>query len=83
MGGRQAARCRLSSRVKGIDVVVLEREEVPRFHIGESLITETYWTFERLGMLERLKSSDFPAEVQRAVHLRERQGVPAVLLLRA
>ncbi len=44
----------------GIDVVLLEREEVPRFHIGESLITETYWTFERLGMLERLKESDFP-----------------------
>ena len=45
---------------EGLDVVLLEREELPRFHIGESLITETYWTFERLGMLERLKNSDFP-----------------------
>lgn len=44
----------------GVGVVVLEREEFPRFHIGESLITETYWTFERLGLLERLKESSFP-----------------------
>lgn len=45
---------------ESIDVILLEREEIPRFHIGESLITETYWTFERIGLLERLKKSDFP-----------------------
>lgn len=44
----------------GLRVVTFEREEFPRFHIGESLITETYWTFERLGVLDRLKKSDFP-----------------------
>ncbi|MEE8169748.1 MAG: NAD(P)/FAD-dependent oxidoreductase, partial [Phycisphaerae bacterium] len=31
----------------------------PRHHIGESLMPQTYWTFKRLGMLEKLKASDF------------------------
>jgi len=44
----------------GIQTVLLERENFPRFHIGESLMTESYWTFERIGLLERLKASDFP-----------------------
>ncbi len=44
----------------GIETLLLERERFPRFHIGESLMTETYWTLKRIGMLERLKASDFP-----------------------
>ncbi len=44
----------------GVNVVVLEKETFPRFHVGESLITETYWTFERIGMLKRLQDSPFP-----------------------
>jgi len=44
----------------GIHTLILEREEFPRFHIGESLMTETYWTFERIGLLDQLKASDFP-----------------------
>lgn len=44
----------------GLRVVLLEKERFPRFHIGESLMTETYWVFERIGMLDRLKASDFP-----------------------
>ena len=44
----------------GVPVLLLDRAKMPRFHIGESLITETYWTFERLGMLDKLKASDFP-----------------------
>ncbi len=45
---------------QGHDVLVLERAPFPRFHIGESLIPETYWTLERLGLLDRLKQSAFP-----------------------
>ena len=45
---------------RGIDVKLFDRERFPRFHIGESLMTETWWTFERLGVLDRLKASDFP-----------------------
>src|SRR3954469_6995433 len=43
----------------GHKVLVLERTKFPRFHIGESLLPEAYWTFERLGMLPKLKQSDF------------------------
>ncbi len=44
---------------QGVRVLVLERDRFPRFHIGESLIPETYWTFRRLGMLPKLKGSRF------------------------
>jgi flavin-dependent dehydrogenase len=41
-------------------VLLLDRSEFPRFHVGESLIPETYWTLKRLGLLEKLKASNFP-----------------------
>ncbi len=43
----------------GRKVLVVERGRFPRFHIGESLMPESYWVFERLGMLPKLKNSDF------------------------
>lgn len=43
----------------GYKVLLLERGHFPRFHIGESLMPETYWTFKRLGMLPRMKASNF------------------------
>jgi geranylgeranyl reductase family protein len=43
----------------GFSTLLVERERVPRFHIGESLMPETYWTLQRLGVLERMKSSPF------------------------
>ncbi len=43
----------------GRKVLVLERGRFPRHHIGESLMPQTWWTFKRLGMLEKLKNSDF------------------------
>src|SRR5215203_2117779 len=43
----------------GHKVLVVERAKFPRFHIGESLMPETYWTFERLGMLPKLRDSEF------------------------
>lgn len=44
---------------RGRHVELFEREHFPRYHIGESLIPETYWVLERLGMLEKLRSSPF------------------------
>ena len=35
----------------GHSVLVLERAKFPRFHIGESLLPETYWVFEKMGIL--------------------------------
>src|SRR3990172_7535699 len=44
---------------EGYRVQLFERERFPRFHIGESLIPETYWVLERLGMLEKMEKSRF------------------------
>lgn len=44
---------------QGHRVSLFERDEFPRFHIGESLMPESYWTFERLGVLDKLKTSQF------------------------
>src|SRR5215212_10339005 len=44
---------------EGRQVVLFEKEIFPRHHIGESLMTDTYWTFRRLGLLEKLKESPF------------------------
>src|SRR6201993_5505731 len=44
---------------QGIKVQLFERERFPRFHIGESLIPETYWVLKRLNMLEKMKQSHF------------------------
>jgi flavin-dependent dehydrogenase len=43
----------------GRRTLVLERGRFPRFHIGESLMPETYWVFKRIGMLDKLKASRF------------------------
>src|SRR3982750_1637729 len=43
----------------GYRVQLFEREKFPRFHIGESLIPETYWVLKRLNMLEKMKRSAF------------------------
>src|ERR687888_702887 len=44
---------------EGRRVILFEKEVFPRHHIGESLMTDTYWTFRRLGLLEKLKESPF------------------------
>jgi len=44
----------------GHDVLLLDREQFPRFRVGESLMPATYWTLERLGLLDRMKASNFP-----------------------
>jgi flavin-dependent dehydrogenase len=43
----------------GHRVRLFEREHFPRFHIGESLIPETYWVLKRLKMLDKMKASHF------------------------
>jgi flavin-dependent dehydrogenase len=43
----------------GHSVTLFEREKFPRFHIGESLIPETYWVLQRLNMLPKMRASQF------------------------
>jgi flavin-dependent dehydrogenase len=44
---------------RGLRVGLFERERFPRFHIGESLIPETYWALKRTGMLQKMQRSHF------------------------
>ena len=44
---------------QGLKVRLFEREHFPRFHIGESLIPETYWVLKRLNMLPKMQASRF------------------------
>jgi flavin-dependent dehydrogenase len=44
---------------QGFRVELFEREHFPRFHIGESLIPETYWVLKRLNMLPKMQRSHF------------------------
>lgn len=44
---------------KGHKVLLTERDEYPRFRIGESLMPGTYWTLRRLGVFDKMKNSPF------------------------
>ncbi len=44
----------------GRKTLVLEQSQFPRYHIGESLMPQTFHTFSRIGMLDKLRASDFP-----------------------
>ncbi|HUF48406.1 MAG TPA: NAD(P)/FAD-dependent oxidoreductase [Vicinamibacterales bacterium] len=45
---------------QGHQVLLLEREPVPRYHIGESLIPYTWFTLNRLGVVDWLRKSAAP-----------------------
>jgi flavin-dependent dehydrogenase len=44
---------------KGFRVLVLERDKFPRYHIGESLLPFTYFPLKRLGLIDRMRQSEF------------------------
>jgi flavin-dependent dehydrogenase len=58
-GGPAGATVSTLMAQQGHRVRLFERETFPRFHIGESLIPETYWVLERLNMLPKLRQSHF------------------------
>ena len=45
---------------KGHDVLVVEKEKFPRYHVGESLMPFCYFSLERLGLVEKLHRSENP-----------------------
>ncbi len=47
---------------QGYRVVVLERSSQPTFSIGESLMPACYQIFQKLGVLETMKTSSFPVK---------------------
>jgi len=44
---------------RGHAVTLFERERFPRYHVGESLIPETFWVLERLGILPTMREGIF------------------------
>lgn len=43
----------------GHSVRLYERERFPRFHVGESLMPDTYWILRRLGMVDKMRTGPF------------------------
>src|SRR3989441_5259239 len=43
----------------GHNVLLLEREKFPRYHIGESLLPFTFHPLQRLGLIEKMRQSAF------------------------
>lgn len=58
-GGPAGATAAAVAAQRGRRVALFEREHFPRFHVGESLIPETFGVFERLGMLDAMRGSRF------------------------
>ena len=56
-GGAVAALC---LRKLGRPAVVFEREEFPRYRIGESLLPGTLSILSRLGLHDELEAANFP-----------------------
>ncbi|QGJ72144.1 Glucose-inhibited division protein A [Planctomycetales bacterium 10988] len=44
---------------QGHKTLLLERAKFPRYHVGESLMPDTFFTLERLGVVEKLKDRGF------------------------
>src|SRR5206468_3830642 len=44
---------------QGHNVLLLERERFPRYHIGESLLPFTFHPLQRLGLIDRMRKSAF------------------------
>ncbi len=60
IGGGPAGSCAAAILAEyGHDVLILEREKFPRYHIGESLIPFTYEPLKRIGMIPKMNESAF------------------------
>jgi len=58
-GGPSGATVATLVAARGHSVTLFERDRFPRYHVGESLIPETFWVLERLGMLPAMRASQF------------------------
>jgi flavin-dependent dehydrogenase len=58
-GGPAGATASTLLAQKGYKVDLFEREHFPRFHIGESMIPDTYFAIQRTGLLAKMKNSHF------------------------
>lgn len=61
-GGPSGACCAALLAQQGVSVVVCERDEFPRFHVGESLLPRGNRLLERLGILDRCRSAGWTSK---------------------
>ena len=61
-GGPAGAAVATLLQRQGHRCLILESSQFPRYHIGESLIPHTHATFDRLGLLPKLRKSHFPVK---------------------
>jgi flavin-dependent dehydrogenase len=47
----------------GFRTLLVERERFPRRHVGESLMPDSYFVFERLGVLDKMKRSGYAKKI--------------------
>jgi flavin-dependent dehydrogenase len=58
-GGPAGSAAAATLAMKGRRVVLLEKDDFPRYHIGESLIPYTYYPLERLGVIDKMHQRNF------------------------
>ncbi|QEF99977.1 hypothetical protein Mal15_40440 [Stieleria maiorica] len=56
----------------GLETLLIERERVPRFHVGESLMPETFWPLQRLGLNDRVRGAGW--QVKKSVQFVTHRG---------
>ncbi|HNB50981.1 MAG TPA: tryptophan 7-halogenase [Anaerolineales bacterium] len=61
-GGPGGATSAMSLQKYGIDSVIIEKDEFPRYHIGESMTGECGAIVRRLGLEEKMKMANFPVK---------------------
>jgi len=61
-GGPAGAAAATLLQRHGHRCIVLEGAQFPRYHIGESLIPGTYDVLDRLGLLRKMRASDYPVK---------------------
>ncbi len=63
VGGGPAG-CSTASIVaeSGFSTLLIERDPVPRFHVGESLMPETYWPLSVWALAESDAGERFPGQ---------------------
>lgn len=71
-GGPGGSACARTLALAGRSVLLLEREQFPRFHVGESLLTYTADALAKLGILGKVQSSGFVTK--RGVELTDTSG---------
>lgn len=58
-GGPAGATAAAILAERGRNALVLEREQFPRYKVGESLLPYCYFPLERIGMVDKLRASSF------------------------